>query len=227
MFGRMFRASRRQSHPWEMEDTDSCTAPARTGPPGRTAPNTSPGIEENARAAPSRDGARRPRRAEEPQWTSASCGVFAVRVRRLRGVASHQHVAGLEQHALALQDEGVNLSQPPNGDGNVMGIDLTSTEGVHSSVHIEVPMPAIKVGVREFREQIARFLESDAPVAVTRRGETLGVYVPTPRKSVKSADMTELRAAADRLAAALSDVDEEEIVAEFKQMRRGRKAAAR
>lgn len=88
-------------------------------------------------------------------------------------------------------------------------------------------MPAIKVGVREFREQIARFLESDAPVAVTRRGETLGVYVPTPRKSVKSADMTELRAAADRLAAALSDVDEEEIVAEFKQMRRGRKAATR
>jgi hypothetical protein len=39
--------------------------------------------------------------------------------------------------------------------------------------------------------------------------------------------MTELRAAADRLAAALSDVDEEEIVAEFKQMRRGRKAADR
>ena len=68
-------------------------------------------------------------------------------------------------------------------------------------------MPAIKVGVREFREQIARFLESDTPVAVTRRGETVGVYVPTPRKSVKSADMTELRAAADRLAAALADVD--------------------
>jgi hypothetical protein len=41
-------------------------------------------------------------------------------------------------------------------------------------------MPAIEVGVREFREQIARFLESDMPVAVTRRGETLGVYVPTP-----------------------------------------------
>ena len=33
-------------------------------------------------------------------------------------------------------------------------------------------------------------------------------------------------ASADRLAAPLSDTDEEEIVAEFKQMRRGRKAAA-
>ena len=85
-------------------------------------------------------------------------------------------------------------------------------------------MPAIKIGVREFREHIARFLESDTPVAVTRRGETLGVYVPTPRKSIKSADMGELRAAADRLAKALSDLDEEEIVAEFKQLRQKRKA---
>jgi hypothetical protein len=92
---------------------------------------------------------------------------------------------------------------------------------------MEESMPAIKVGAQEFREQIARFLESDRPVAVTRRGETLGVYVPTPRKSVKSAEMTELRAAADRLAAALSNADEEEIVAEFNQTRRAKKAAGR
>lgn len=88
-------------------------------------------------------------------------------------------------------------------------------------------MPAIKVGVREFREQMARFLESDTPVAVTRRGLTLGVYVPTPRKTVKSADLSELRDAADRLAIALSNVDEEEIVTEFKQARRRGKAATR
>jgi len=81
--------------------------------------------------------------------------------------------------------------------------------------------------VREFREQIAWFLESDTPVAVTRRGETLGVYVPTPRKPVRSADQAELRAAADRLAAVLSDEDEEEIVAEFRKARRAGKAAAR
>ena len=88
-------------------------------------------------------------------------------------------------------------------------------------------MPAVKVGVREFREQIARYLESQTPVAVTRRGETLGVYVPTPRKGVKSADAGELKAAADRLAAALADVDEEEIAADFKTWRRRRKGAAR
>ena len=88
-------------------------------------------------------------------------------------------------------------------------------------------MPAIKVGVREFREQIARFLESDTPVAVTRRGETLGVYVPTPRKSVRPAELAVLKDAADRLAAELRDVDEEDVVAEFKQLRRRGKVAAR
>ena len=81
-------------------------------------------------------------------------------------------------------------------------------------------MTTIKVGVREFRERIASFLESDTPVAVTRRGETLGIYVPTPRRRPDRADVSDLKAAADRLAAALADVDEEELVAEFKQLRR-------
>jgi hypothetical protein len=88
-------------------------------------------------------------------------------------------------------------------------------------------MPALKVGVREFREQIARYLESDTPVAVTRRGETLGVYVPTPRKGVKSADLGELKAAADRLAAVLAGLSEEEVTTDFKEWRRRKKAAAR
>ena len=83
-------------------------------------------------------------------------------------------------------------------------------------------MATIKVGVREFRERIAAFLESDTPVAVTRRGETLGVYVPTRRKYAKIADISELKAAADRLSQALADTDEEELVSEFKQMRRHR-----
>jgi hypothetical protein len=88
-------------------------------------------------------------------------------------------------------------------------------------------MATLKVGVREFRERIASFLESEMPVAVTRRGETLGVYVPTPRKRARSADLSELKAAADRLAKALSDVDEEELVTEFKRMRRSGKGEKR
>jgi PHD/YefM family antitoxin component YafN of YafNO toxin-antitoxin module len=88
-------------------------------------------------------------------------------------------------------------------------------------------MTTIKVGVREFRERIASFLESDTPVAVTRRGETLGVYVPTQGKHSKTADLAELKAAATRLAEALADVDEEEVVAEFKQLRRQPKSPPR
>jgi hypothetical protein len=88
-------------------------------------------------------------------------------------------------------------------------------------------MPTIKVGVREFRERIASFLESDTPVAVTRRGETLGVYVPTRRKRPKTANVSELKAASKRLAEALADVDEEEFVAEFKEFRRRGNRTAR
>lgn len=88
-------------------------------------------------------------------------------------------------------------------------------------------MATLRVGVREFRERIASFLESETPVAVTRRGETLGVYVPTRRKRPKTADVAELKAAADRLAEALADVDEEALVTKFKQLRRRGKGAIR
>jgi PHD/YefM family antitoxin component YafN of YafNO toxin-antitoxin module len=88
-------------------------------------------------------------------------------------------------------------------------------------------MATIRVGVREFRERIASFLESDSPVAVTRRGETLGVYVPTRRNWRKTADISELKAAADRLAETLADIDEEELVAEYGRSRRRGKGAPR
>jgi len=85
-------------------------------------------------------------------------------------------------------------------------------------------MPAIRVGVREFRERIASYLESDTPVAVTRHGETVGIYVPAPRRRRDITDAAELRAAADRLAEALSQISEEELVTEFRAARRnGRK----
>lgn len=85
-------------------------------------------------------------------------------------------------------------------------------------------MRPVKVGVREFREQIARYLESNMPVAVTRRGETLGIYVPTPRKGVKSANLGELKAAADRLAVALAGMSEQDVAADFKEWRRRKKS---
>jgi hypothetical protein len=40
-------------------------------------------------------------------------------------------------------------------------------------------MPTAKVGVRDFRGRIARFLESDHPIAVTPCAEALGVCAHT------------------------------------------------
>jgi antitoxin (DNA-binding transcriptional repressor) of toxin-antitoxin stability system len=86
-------------------------------------------------------------------------------------------------------------------------------------------MPATRVGVREFRERMADYLESDSPVAVTRHGQTLGIYVPARRRRKDAASVSELRAAADRLAEALADIDEDQLIEEFSQARRaGRKA---
>ena len=88
-------------------------------------------------------------------------------------------------------------------------------------------MTTIKVGVREFRERIASFLESNSPVAVTRRGETVGIYIPTHSKKPKEAEVADLKAAAARLAELLTDADEEEVVAEFERLRRQKKGATR
>jgi len=62
--------------------------------------------------------------------------------------------------------------------------------------------------VREFRERISSFLESDVPVAVTRRGKP-SVSMFQQAESALIRGSSELKAAADRLAEALAGVDEE------------------
>jgi antitoxin (DNA-binding transcriptional repressor) of toxin-antitoxin stability system len=43
-------------------------------------------------------------------------------------------------------------------------------------------MKSAKVGIREFRENLSSYLESPSPVAITRHGATIGIYVPTKPK---------------------------------------------
>lgn len=38
-------------------------------------------------------------------------------------------------------------------------------------------MQTTKVGIREFRENLANYLESKTPVAITCHGSTIGIYV--------------------------------------------------
>jgi antitoxin (DNA-binding transcriptional repressor) of toxin-antitoxin stability system len=86
------------------------------------------------------------------------------------------------------------------------------------------PMQTQKVGIREFRERLATFLEASGPVAITRHGETVGYYIPA-RPSKDAAHVAALRTAAAQLDALLaaSGATEDELVNDFKEARRSRR----
>jgi antitoxin (DNA-binding transcriptional repressor) of toxin-antitoxin stability system len=86
-------------------------------------------------------------------------------------------------------------------------------------------MQTERVGIREFRENLSGYLESPKPVAITRHGETIGYYVPTRRRP-SEADLDALRRAGERLSSLIeaSGASEEELVNEFKALRRTRRA---
>lgn len=82
-------------------------------------------------------------------------------------------------------------------------------------------MQTTKVGIREFRENLASYLESKTPVAITRHGATIGIYVPT-RPKPSQANLESLRLAGEKLDAliAAAGTAEEELMEDFKNLRR-------
>ena len=81
-------------------------------------------------------------------------------------------------------------------------------------------METAKVGIREFRQDLAEYIASSKPVAVTRHGQTVGYFIPTQGQA--EADLASLKKASktlDRLLAAKA-VDVEDIVADFKVARK-------
>jgi antitoxin (DNA-binding transcriptional repressor) of toxin-antitoxin stability system len=85
-------------------------------------------------------------------------------------------------------------------------------------------MQATKVGIREFRENLSSYLESRTPVAITRHGATIGIYVPTKPKP-SQADLEALRVAGEKMQEliAAANTTEEELVEDFKELRRQRR----
>ncbi len=85
-------------------------------------------------------------------------------------------------------------------------------------------MQTTKVGIREFRENLAEYLESKTPVAITRHGSTIGIYVPTKPKP-SQADLEALRVAGAKMQEliAAAGTTEGELVADFKKARRERR----
>lgn len=82
-------------------------------------------------------------------------------------------------------------------------------------------MQTIKVGIREFRTHLPQYLlEADAPVAITRHGETIGYFIPS-REANSTDDITALTAAAAKLDTLLqaAKLDEDDLVSEFRSLR--------
>jgi antitoxin (DNA-binding transcriptional repressor) of toxin-antitoxin stability system len=82
-------------------------------------------------------------------------------------------------------------------------------------------METVKIGMREFRENLAGYLESGTPLAITRHGETLGFYIPVQKRSRK-AELAAMRAAAkelDQMIATLG-ASEDELMQDYKEIRR-------
>lgn len=89
-------------------------------------------------------------------------------------------------------------------------------------------MQTTKVGIREFRENLSSYLESRTPVAITRHGATIGIYVPT-RPKPSQADLEALRIAGEKMQEliAAAGASENELLEDFKRSRRGRRTQER
>jgi antitoxin (DNA-binding transcriptional repressor) of toxin-antitoxin stability system len=82
-------------------------------------------------------------------------------------------------------------------------------------------MQTTKVGIREFRENLSSYLESKTPVAITRHGATIGIFVPTKPKP-SQADLEALRIAGEKMQQLLAaaETTEDQIVKDFKESSR-------
>ena len=82
-------------------------------------------------------------------------------------------------------------------------------------------METTKIGMREFRENLAGYLEAGTPLAIMRHGETLGFYIPAQKRDRK-AQLEAMRAAAKELDGMIASwgASEDELMAEYKQIRR-------
>lgn len=81
-------------------------------------------------------------------------------------------------------------------------------------------METNKVGIREFRADLAEYIASSTPVAVTRHGQTVGYFIPTLAHG--DADVAALKTASKALDQILAakGVDADAVVADFKAARK-------
>lgn len=93
-----------------------------------------------------------------------------------------------------------------------------------------------KIGIEEFRNNLAKYLGATKPVAIVDRGETVGYFLPphkhpqqgdrlthlkSPQRS-QAPELESLMRAAEKLDRLLAEkgITEDELVEEFRQLRR-------
>ena len=81
-------------------------------------------------------------------------------------------------------------------------------------------MLVTRVGIREFRADLAEYIASSTPVAVTRHGQTVGYFIPTHgQEQVELMALTNAAKTLDQLLASQS-VDVDSVVEDFKSARK-------
>jgi antitoxin (DNA-binding transcriptional repressor) of toxin-antitoxin stability system len=85
-------------------------------------------------------------------------------------------------------------------------------------------METSKVSVRDFRSRFSAYSESGKAVAVTKHGRTVGFYIPVRRKPAAE-DLATFREAGRVMQEwmAKNGVSEEELMEDFKQLRKNKK----
>jgi antitoxin (DNA-binding transcriptional repressor) of toxin-antitoxin stability system len=77
-----------------------------------------------------------------------------------------------------------------------------------------------KIGIREFRDNLAKYLNADTPIAVMRHGQTVGYFLPAQQKPTE-AEIDGLKRAAEKLDALLQEkgLNEDILLREFRALR--------
>jgi hypothetical protein len=80
------------------------------------------------------------------------------------------------------------------------------------------------IGIREFREHLARHMSGDTPLAITRHGFTIGYYIPV-HQSVSETDLQTLEDATQRLQALLETrgINPEDLSNDYTALRKARR----
>ena len=101
----------------------------------------------------------------------------------------------------------------------------SEAESVYNCVHKfgGKVLATLAIGVREFRDGIAKYLDSATPIAITRHGQTVGYYVPARRK-VSDQELQDLKEALGQLHGLMAEYgsSEDEIVDDFRDLHRPR-----